>query len=139
MSFVQPAIAVDDTGPFDAATAATVIVDAQGAVIGWSPAAEDLFGRPAHTVVGRSLTEVLPDVAGQPPVAPTPGEPTRTDHRTIHRPDGSVTHIVLRTRLLGHPAEGAAWFVVAAAAERAERWATDRSLLDGLFNSHPSC
>ncbi|WP_181801478.1 SpoIIE family protein phosphatase [Streptomyces shenzhenensis] len=137
MSFVQPAIDVDHTGPFDAATAATVIVDARGAVIGWSPAAEDLFGRPAHTVVGRSLTEFLPDVAGQPPAGPAPGEPARTHHRTIRRPDGSETHIVLRTCLLGHPAGGAAWLVVAAEAERAERWATDRSLLDGLFTQSP--
>ncbi|WP_327743532.1 SpoIIE family protein phosphatase [Streptomyces europaeiscabiei] len=138
MSFVQPAIEVDHTGPFDAATAATVVVDARGTVIGWSPAAEDLFGRPAHTVVGRSLSEFLSDLAGQPTVdAPARNESARTYHRTIRRPDGGVRHILLRTCLLGHPAGGAAQLVVAAEAERAERWATDRSLLDGLFTQSP--
>ncbi|MFD5228790.1 SpoIIE family protein phosphatase [Streptomyces qaidamensis] len=138
MSFVQPAIEVDHTNPFDATTAATVIVDERGVVIGWSPAAEDLFGRPARAVVGRSLTEFLPDMTGQPWVgAPALGEPTRTAHSTFLRPDGSMTHIVLRSSPLGHPAGGAARIVVAAEAERAERWVTDRSLLDGLYTQSP--
>lgn len=115
-----------------------MIVDARGAVTGWSSAAEVLFGRPADTFVGRSLTEVLPGVTGQPPVgAPAPSEPARTTHCTIRRPDGSTSHIVLRSCPLGHPAGGAARIVVAAEAGQAERWATNRSLLDGLYTQSP--
>ncbi|WP_121746156.1 PAS domain-containing protein, partial [Streptomyces sp. E2N166] len=50
----------DFRGPLDVTRAATVVVDAQGTVIGWSPAAERLLGYQPQEIVGRPLTTLLP-------------------------------------------------------------------------------
>lgn len=42
-------------------TAATIVLDSQGAVIGWNHAAESLFGSSAKDVLGRSLDGILDD------------------------------------------------------------------------------
>ncbi|MFD9874409.1 PAS domain-containing protein, partial [[Kitasatospora] papulosa] len=63
----------DFRGPLDVTWAATVVVDAQGTVIGWSPAATRLLGHPAHEIVGRPLEKFLsPGPPGSTPPLPTP-------------------------------------------------------------------
>ncbi|MFM9372645.1 SpoIIE family protein phosphatase [Streptomyces sp. Da 82-17] len=67
-------------GPLDVTRAATVVVDAQDTVIGWSPAAERLLGYGSQEAVGRALDAFLsfpfpfpdPAVSSDAAVSPDP-------------------------------------------------------------------
>ncbi|WP_138907897.1 PAS domain-containing protein, partial [Streptomyces chryseus] len=60
MSTWNAAQSADFRGPLDVTGAATAVVDAQGTVIGWSPAAEELLGYRPHEIVGQPLSVFLP-------------------------------------------------------------------------------
>ncbi|MFF8844164.1 SpoIIE family protein phosphatase [Streptomyces sp. NPDC015127] len=49
----------DPRGPFDLASAATVVLDARNAVIGWSPAAQALFGHSDAEIIGQPVDVLL--------------------------------------------------------------------------------
>ncbi|MFE4776212.1 SpoIIE family protein phosphatase [Streptomyces sp. NPDC056713] len=130
--------------PFDTTTAAMIVLDAQGRVTGWSPGARNLYGADTRDVLGRSVSEVLPDVrlrgdtlqgfgaAG----APAPGD-ARTERRTVRRPDGALVETVLRIFPVEQDRGRPAWVLMAAASDRYQEWVTDQSMLSGLFTQAP--
>ncbi|MFI8997396.1 SpoIIE family protein phosphatase [Streptomyces sp. NPDC053542] len=129
--------------PFDMTTAAMIMVDAHGKVIGWSPAARDLYGADAREVLGRSVREVLGDVRAQGDTlqfeaagAPAPGS-VRTESRTVRRPDGSLVETVFRVFPVEQERGRPAWVVMAAPGGPYREWMTDQSVLSGLFTQAP--
>ncbi|WOX21599.1 SpoIIE family protein phosphatase [Streptomyces solicathayae] len=135
-----------DTGhqnPFGMTTAAMIIVDAQGKVIGWSPTARDLYGADTRDVLGRSVSEVLRDVRAQGDTqtfwaagASAPEE-AWSETRTVRRPDGSLVETVLRIFPVEQDRGQPAWVVMAAAGARYRQWMTEQSMLSGLFTQAP--
>ncbi|GHH30310.1 SpoIIE family protein phosphatase [Streptomyces lanatus] len=126
--------------PFDATTAATAVIDSQGMVIGWSSAAENLFGSLAEDVLGRPVDEVLHDADSRPSPWLHTTDPSRHVHsetRKIRRADGTSVTVVLQVSPLDHRSTGAASVVVAATVDRARRWMTDQSMLHGLSTQSP--
>ncbi|MFG2292273.1 SpoIIE family protein phosphatase [Streptomyces sp. NPDC048603] len=59
-------------GPLDVSRAAMAVLDGQGRVVGWSPAAAELLGHPADEVLGRPFADLAAD-PGHP--ATDPGHP----------------------------------------------------------------
>ncbi|MFJ6609207.1 SpoIIE family protein phosphatase [Streptomyces sp. NPDC091289] len=74
MSAASAAESADFRGPLDITRAATVVLDAESTVIGWSPAAAELLGYRPADVLGRPLSAFLSvhPVGGTPP-AGVPG------------------------------------------------------------------
>ncbi|MFF4691901.1 SpoIIE family protein phosphatase [Streptomyces sp. NPDC001307] len=130
--------------PFDTIAAAMIVVDSHGRVIGWSPAASDLYGADTRDVLGRSVSEVLRDVRSRGDTlrafgaagASGPGE-AWTESRTVRRPDGSLAETVLRVFPVEQDRGRPAWLVMAAAGDRYRQWMTDQSILSGLFTQAP--
>ncbi|WP_223281071.1 SpoIIE family protein phosphatase [Streptomyces antnestii] len=130
--------------PFDTTTAAMIVVDVHGRVMGWSPAARDLYGADAQDVLGRPVNEALRDVrtrgdtlqafgaAGAPAL-----REVRTENRTVRRPDGTLVETVLRIFPVEQEQGTPAWVVMAAACDRYQEWMTDQSMLSGLFTQSP--
>ncbi|PVC95172.1 SpoIIE family protein phosphatase [Streptomyces sp. CS147] len=70
MSAANTAESADFRGPLDITRAATVVLDAESTVIGWSPAAAELLGYGPAEALGRPLSAFLSahPVGGAPPV-----------------------------------------------------------------------
>ncbi|MFD4124478.1 SpoIIE family protein phosphatase [Streptomyces globisporus] len=71
MSAANTAESADFRGPLDITRAATVVLDADSTVIGWSPAAAELLGYEPTEALGRPLSAFLSvhPVGGTPPAA----------------------------------------------------------------------
>ncbi|MEU4923843.1 SpoIIE family protein phosphatase [Streptomyces parvus] len=71
MSAANTAESADFRGPLDITRAATVVLDAESTVIGWSPAAAELLGYEPAEALGRPLSAFLSvhPVGGSPPAA----------------------------------------------------------------------
>ncbi|MBK3556948.1 SpoIIE family protein phosphatase [Streptomyces sp. MBT56] len=71
MSAANTAESADFRGPLDITRAATVVLDADSTVIGWSPAAAELLGYEPAEALGRPLSAFLSmhPVGGAPPAA----------------------------------------------------------------------
>ncbi|MFF3526475.1 SpoIIE family protein phosphatase [Streptomyces rubiginosohelvolus] len=71
MSAANTAESADFRGPLDITRAATVVLDAESTVIGWSPAAAELLGYEPAEALGRPLSAFLSvhPVGGTPPAA----------------------------------------------------------------------
>ncbi|MFF4942667.1 SpoIIE family protein phosphatase [Streptomyces rubiginosohelvolus] len=71
MSAANTAESADFRGPLDITRAATVVLDAESTVIGWSPAAAELLGFEPAEALGRPLSAFLSvhPVGGTPPAA----------------------------------------------------------------------
>lgn len=128
--------------PFDTTTAAMIVLDAQGRVTGWSPAARNLYGADTRDVLGRSASEVLRDVRARGDTLQGFGaagapEDARTERRTVRRPDGALVETVLRIFPVEQDRGRPAWVVMAAASDRYQEWVTDQSMLSGLFTQAP--
>ncbi|MGW3215991.1 SpoIIE family protein phosphatase [Streptomyces parvus] len=69
MSAANTAVSADFRGPLDITRAATVVLDAESTVIGWSPAAAELLGYGPAEALGRPLSAFLSvhPVGGVPP------------------------------------------------------------------------
>ncbi|MFJ7088279.1 SpoIIE family protein phosphatase [Streptomyces griseus] len=87
MSAANTAESADFRGPLDITRAATMVLDAESTVIGWSPAAAELLGYEPSEILGRPLSAFLsahPVTAGgafsdgppQPSPAPEPLDPS---------------------------------------------------------------
>ncbi|WSV24590.1 PAS domain-containing protein [Streptomyces griseus] len=59
MSAANTAESADFRGPLDITRAATMVLDAESTVIGWSPAAAELLGYEPSEVLGRPLSAFL--------------------------------------------------------------------------------
>ncbi|MEU3058063.1 ATP-binding SpoIIE family protein phosphatase [Streptomyces griseus] len=90
MSAANTAESADFRGPLDVTRAATMVLDAESTVIGWSPAAAELLGYEPSEVLGRPLSAFLsahpvtvggaspdgPPEPPQPPATPGPLDPS---------------------------------------------------------------
>ncbi|MET7365686.1 SpoIIE family protein phosphatase [Streptomyces sp. NPDC005566] len=125
----------DFRGPLDVTRAATAVVDAQDTVIGWSPAAERLFGFPPDEVIGRPLATFLSP-------GPSPSDPPlrsrfRGNETCVarHR-DGR--ELVVATAVCPLRGGGTAERVLVATELKDLRlWESQLALLNGLATQSP--
>ncbi|MFI1224592.1 MULTISPECIES: SpoIIE family protein phosphatase [unclassified Streptomyces] len=153
MSAANTAESADFRGPLDITRAATVVLDAESTVIGWSPAAAELLGYDPSDVLGRPLSAFLsvPPVGGAPPAEPPgtagpgPGPPSLVGNE-IHvarARDGREVLVATATCPLpgggaGHGAPGAPDRILVAAEVGALRhWESRIALLQGLATQSP--
>lgn len=142
MSTLSAAKTADFRGPLDVARAATVVLDAQDTVIGWSHAAEGLLGYPQNEIVGRPLATFLSprqaseSAADQEP-APASGTPLSGSEIRVaqHRDGRSLLVATLECPLPG--AGAAARVLVAAELEQLRLWESRLALLHGLATQSP--
>ncbi|MFB7652425.1 MULTISPECIES: SpoIIE family protein phosphatase [unclassified Streptomyces] len=108
------------------AGAATALIDDRGVVVGWSRAAEQLLGRPAATVLRRSVLRLLAE-----PGAFAGGELPREGEAGLLHDSGQV--IAVRYRTERHQSLGLS-LILAAALERASEIEWDTALSRALLN-----
>ncbi|TGB15893.1 PAS domain-containing protein [Streptomyces sp. MZ04] len=119
--------------------AAGALLDVEGRVIGWTPAAEELFSLRADQVRGRRLRDLLkdPDAAGPPPERRTGAWSGEGVVRTAAGGELKVEFQVLPLTDVGTSAGAAAgparYFVLAAPARIAARWRQDQAFTRELF------
>ncbi|KUM75290.1 SpoIIE family protein phosphatase [Streptomyces curacoi] len=124
---------------FDAASDAAAVLSAQGVVLGWTRAAEELLGHPAAEVVGCSAARLLA----------MPGDPVRVAGivercragmgwsgviRVRHR-DGRGIDVDLRVSASFRIGADECFLVSARA--RREQWTVGQSVLDGFLTRSP--
>ncbi|MFF0791579.1 SpoIIE family protein phosphatase [Streptomyces spiralis] len=109
---------------------ASVLVDDQGIVVEWSPAAERLLGYPARRIVGRPAMELL--------VTDAPGDAEAADVVLRHH-DGHHVGCRVRVRAGQRGRATACWRVDVIPGETydAPASAVDRALLEALFTRSP--
>lgn len=112
----------------DAVGQASLLVDAVGVVVRWSPAVEELLGHPARWGVGRTVTELLA-------VAP-PGYFGASDTAFKHR-DGHAVGCRIRVCAEQDPQFGACWRMDLSPAPSETVPAVDQALLEALFTRSP--
>ncbi|MET9800949.1 SpoIIE family protein phosphatase [Streptomyces sp. NPDC006368] len=145
MSAVNAAEGADFRGPLDITRAATAVLDSDGTVVGWSPAAQALLGYPADEAVGRAIGTFVVDRAGPyRPAARLPGasEATRRVLHLRHR-DGRIIRVTTAAVPLSHAAagpaaeSGPARLLALADADETEHWEALQSMLRGLVTQSP--
>ncbi|MFD9503363.1 SpoIIE family protein phosphatase [Streptomyces sp. NPDC060035] len=125
----------DFRGPLDVTRAATVVVDAQDTVIGWSPASERLLGYHPHEIVGRPLATFL-SPGPTPPVLPIPPQFRGNEIRVARHRDGR--ELIVATAVCPLPGAGTAGRVLVATELKDLRlWETRLALLHGLATQSP--
>ncbi|MFF8289446.1 SpoIIE family protein phosphatase [Streptomyces sp. NPDC016309] len=139
MSAVYAAEGADFRGPLDVTKAATAVLDADGTVIGWGPAAHALLGYPPQEAVGRPIGSLIVDRPGGYHLAtPLPGA-ARARYQILHmrRRDGHITRVATATLPLSHEGPGPARLLAVADADETERWEALQSMLRGLATQSP--
>lgn len=134
--------AASPAGPhdlLDASTDAAAIVSANGVVVGWTPGAEALLGRPAAEVVGRSAAEL---VAMDRDPARVAGVAARcragmgwSGVVCLRHRDSRPVDVDLRVSASFRIGDEECFLL--SARERSERWAVGRSVLDGFLTRSP--
>jgi len=138
----RAAVGGDDLrGPLDIAMAATLVLDAEGRVVGWSRAAEELLGYPAEEAVGRPADELLTGGSQAVPLLRFPERPhpqgARSGEIRLRHREGRPLDAALTLCPLALPAAGASWIVVATDAAELRHWESQQSMLRGLFSQSP--
>ncbi|GGS13940.1 hypothetical protein GCM10010252_61740 [Streptomyces aureoverticillatus] len=125
----------DFRGPLDVTRAATVVVDAEDTVIGWSPAAERLLGYPPRESVGRPLTAFL-SPGPMASVLPLPAQFRGNEIRLARHRDGR--ELIVATAVCPLPGDGtAARVLVATELTDLRLWESRLALLHGLATQSP--
>ncbi|CAL9339484.1 SpoIIE family protein phosphatase [Streptomyces sp. enrichment culture] len=137
----------DLRGPLDAARAATAVLDGDGTVIGWSPAAQRLLGHTPGEVLGRPVGAlVVDDGPGLHHQAGSYGEETgppgtaRVRRQVLHlrHRDGRTVRVVAAALPLSSRGDtGPDRLLAIADAEETERWEALQSMLRGLATQSP--
>ena len=132
---------IDFRGPLDVTSAATVLLDSENVVIGWSEAAEDLFGYAPREILGRSLKTLLVGRSTQEhalielldrSVGPT----CRNEARIARHRDGHAVEVATTICSLAGD-DGAPQIMVAAALEPLRAWESHQAMLRGLATQSP--
>ncbi|WP_455359810.1 SpoIIE family protein phosphatase [Streptomyces sp. SYSU K21746] len=138
---MRPVYAAEDDlrGPLDVTRAATAALDADGMVIGWSPAAEDLLGYAPREVLGNPFAPLMAPEPGDLLTEDTAGEEAhlRRGELCMRRRDGSLVDLAAAMFSLSRAGGGAARLLVMADAADVERWEAKQSMLRGLATESP--
>ncbi|MFG2093449.1 SpoIIE family protein phosphatase [Streptomyces sp. NPDC048612] len=130
----------DFRGPLDVTRAATVVLDAQDLVIGWSPAAQRLLGYLPEEIVGKPLeTLVPPAVRGTGPApddAPSGGRELTMRHRNGRLVRMAAVLCPL-AKVSGDAGDRPARVLVAAEREAHRMWESRQAMLHGLATQSP--
>lgn len=125
----------DFRGPLDVTRAATAVVDAQDTVIGWSPAAERLFGFPPDEIIGRPLATFL-SPGPSPSVPPLRSRFRGNETHVARHRDGR--ELVVATAVCALSGGGTAERVLVATELKDLRlWESQLALLNGLATQSP--
>ncbi|MFI8185598.1 SpoIIE family protein phosphatase [Actinacidiphila glaucinigra] len=127
--------------PFSVHGAASVVLDDDASVVGWSARAETLLGHRAGDVLGRPAPELLVHPADLELVLGVTAACLREGGwfgvvPVLHR-DGRRVEVGCRVRAVAREDDRREWYVVAAPAAEVVQWETDRWVLDGLFRRSP--
>ncbi|MEU6192282.1 SpoIIE family protein phosphatase [Streptomyces sp. NPDC047061] len=125
--------------PFDARTAATVVLDRHGAVLAWNDAARTAYGFTAEEVRDGAVQEILFDSESDWPsllIAAEPPGPFTQAYSLRHR-DGGTVRTLLHASPLESPGAGLVWLVTLVPEARLKHWVTDQAMLHGLFTQSP--
>lgn len=152
MSAANTAESADFRGPLDITRAATVVLDAESTVVGWSPAAAELLGYRPADVLGRPLSAFL----SVRPVGDTPpAEASGTTAADIGPPSlvGNEIHVArardgrellvatatcpLPGGAAGNGAGAPDRILVAAEVRELRHWESRLALLQGLATQSP--
>ncbi|MBL1083958.1 SpoIIE family protein phosphatase [Streptomyces actinomycinicus] len=115
MTSTDHTLLAEPVSPPETPDAAIAMLDAEGIVVGWTQAAQQLVGYPAGEVVGRYATHVLP-----PPEEATSASTFAEEHRAqagwsgtvaIRHRDGHTLRMTLRVSLLRGQDAGTRWLV----------------------------
>ncbi|MFD9003670.1 SpoIIE family protein phosphatase [Streptomyces sp. NPDC059582] len=105
----------EPVSPREIPDAAIAMLDAEGTVVGWTHAAEQLVGYPAGEVVGRSATHVLRPAQDAPSAAEFAEQCRAQDgwsgSVTVRHRDGHAINMTLRISLLRGQDAGTRWLV----------------------------
>ncbi|NLU75839.1 SpoIIE family protein phosphatase [Streptomyces sp. HNM0575] len=132
---------IDFRGPLDVTSAATVLLDSENVVIGWSEAAGDLFGYEPREILGRTLETLIVDRTSQEQplidlLDRSVGPACRSEasvalHRDGHRIEVATTVCSLEGR------DGSPQIMVATALEPLRSWEAHQAMLRGLATQSP--
>ncbi|MFH8689435.1 SpoIIE family protein phosphatase [Streptomyces anulatus] len=152
MSAASTAESADFRGPLDITRAATVVLDAESTVIGWSPAAAELLGYGPSDVLGRPLAAFLSvrPAGGTLPAeasgaaGPGPGPPSLVGNEIHVARTRDGRELLVATATCPLPgAAGASGpgtpdrILVAAEVEALLHWESRIALLQGLATQSP--
>ncbi|MCJ1676385.1 SpoIIE family protein phosphatase [Streptomyces sp. APSN-46.1] len=134
-------------GPLDVSRAAMAVLDGEGRVVGWSPAAAELLGYEASEVLGREFADLVTDAAA-PELLPGLRSVLRLRHR-----NGQSTRVAVAIRTLSSCGEEPggdggsdlsvgvgtrpAHLLAMADANKTEQWNALQSMLRGLATQSP--
>ncbi|MFJ2394629.1 SpoIIE family protein phosphatase [Streptomyces sp. NPDC087843] len=126
-------------GPLDVTRAATAVLDAQGWVVGWSPAAEEMLGYRSDEIVGHPVDTLFAGGRSwQPGLAAWHDAPNvRSNAVDLKHRDGHIVRSATMMSRLSHESEGPAWVVVAAELEEVHEWEAGLAMLRGLATQSP--
>ncbi|WP_149181925.1 SpoIIE family protein phosphatase [Streptomyces sp. TRM49041] len=139
MIAVNAAEGADFRGPLDVTRAATAVLDAEGRIIGWGPAAERLLGHPPEEAIGRPIGRLVVDRAGAYQVAADLPGAARARRQVLHmrHRDGRIIRVTTATLPLFRTDTGPARLLAVADADETERWEALQSMLRGLATQSP--
>ncbi|MBO8185020.1 SpoIIE family protein phosphatase [Streptomyces spirodelae] len=127
--------------PLDAPDPAMAVIDAEGTIIAWTPAAEALVGYPAADVVRRSAQELLTsgeDVARAAIVAEhSRAEGGWSGLATVRHRSGRPVEVGLRACPLSDLNGSDSWLVSAVDLGKAPSWALGGSVLEAFLTRSP--
>jgi PAS domain S-box-containing protein len=127
--------------PFDLAYAASVLVEGDGTIVGWTSAAEHLLGYPAAETLHRPVAELLaaPDQAARAAAVASEwrdqdiwGGLVAARHR-----DGRRIELGLRVSTLTDSEGRERWLVSAIDLARTPSWAVSSAILEGFLTRSP--
>ncbi|HWM39451.1 MAG TPA: SpoIIE family protein phosphatase [Streptomyces sp.] len=132
---------IDFRGPLDVTSAATALLDSENVVIGWSEAAEELFGHAPGEILGRSVETLMVGGPAQEhalielldrSVGPT----CRNEARVARHRDGHSLEVATTICSLAGE-HGSVQVMVATALEPLRSWEAHQAMLRGLATQSP--
>ncbi|WP_329284789.1 ATP-binding SpoIIE family protein phosphatase [Streptomyces sp. NBC_01455] len=126
-------------GPLDVTRAATAVLDAEGWVVGWSPAAEEMLGYRSDEIVGHPVDVLFAGGRSwQPGLAEWRDAPNvRSNAVDLKHRDGHIVRSATMMSRLSDGSDGPAWIVVAAELDEVHDWEAGQAMLRGLATQSP--
>ncbi|MGH3309164.1 MAG: SpoIIE family protein phosphatase [Streptomyces sp.] len=133
---------IDFRGPLDVTSAATVLLDSDNVVIGWSEAAEELFGYAPHEILGRSLETLMVGRSSPEPalialLERSVGPTWRSEARIARHRDGHPLEVATTIYAMTGGEGASPQIMVAAGLEPLRSWEAHQAMLRGLATQSP--